>query len=121
VSPSQHLAIDALVLGGTDSEAATAASVTRETVCRWRHADADFIAALNRARQATFETVRDKAVTTLTKLLDDLDGALRLKAVTVILAHGGAAAGPTDAEEIRTREAEARGEQASRVFRSQML
>ena len=121
VSLSQHLEIDALVLGGTDSEAATAASVTRETVCRWRHADADFIAALNRARLATFEKLRDQAVAALSELLRAPDGALKLRAATVIMTHAGSEAGPTDAAEIRTRETEARGQQAARAFRSQFV
>ena len=40
----------ALLTGATDTEAAEAANVTRETVNRWRHRDANFVAALSEAR-----------------------------------------------------------------------
>ncbi len=46
----QELAIAAILAGASDGEAAKAARVTRETVNRWRHADPQFAAELNRRR-----------------------------------------------------------------------
>jgi len=51
VSPRQQQALQALLTGATDTEAAETANVTRETVNRWRHRDANFVAALNKARK----------------------------------------------------------------------
>jgi len=48
ITPRQQQALQALLTGATDTEAA---DVARETVNRWRHRDANFIAALNEARQ----------------------------------------------------------------------
>lgn len=130
VSPNQQLAIDALLAGGTDSEAAEAAGVRRETVCRWRHSDADFIAALNRARSAAFDAAADslrravpKAISTVVDILSDEDPSLRLKAASILLAQlcEVQAPGDTDAEEIRTKQVEARGERDQRAFRAQLL
>lgn len=50
VSPKQDRALAALLEGATDDEAAKRAGVRRETVNRWRHGDADFVAELNRRR-----------------------------------------------------------------------
>jgi len=50
ITPRQQQALHALLTGATDTEAAEAANVTRETVNRWRHRDANFVAALSEAR-----------------------------------------------------------------------
>ena len=121
VSVSQQLAIEVLLAGGTDSEAAKAASVARETVCRWRHSDADFIAALNRDRLAAFEATRDtlrqaslKAIRALSQLLsDETYLPTRMKAAAIILRSMGSlgaalAPGATNPEDIRADWSESR-------------
>jgi len=128
VSLSQQQAIEVLLKGGSDSDAAKAASVTRETVCRWRHTDADFIAALNRERLEAFEATRDslrraslKAITSLSELLsDDTYAPTRLKAASIVLRSMGAlgatlAPGETNPEDIR---ADWRGARYRRELRS---
>lgn len=113
VSPSQRLAIDVLLAGGTDTEAARAASVARETVCRWRHSDADFIAALNRERHAIFDATRDrlrvaglKAIETLSGFLTSSYAPTRMKAASILLRSLGNLGatlppGETNPEDIR--------------------
>jgi hypothetical protein len=66
-------ALQALLTGASDTEAAETANVTRETVNRWRHRDADFITALNEARQNLTEDFHDG----LRALLPDALAALR--------------------------------------------
>jgi hypothetical protein len=125
VSANQQLAIDVLLAGGTDSEAAQAASVTRETVCRWRHSDADFIAAYNRERRAASEATADslrqaslKAIKTLSDILSDEDCSLRIKAASILLGQYDEAQAPgdTDPEAIRAGWDEARREREHRAF-----
>ncbi len=48
---AQQNAIDRLIAGGNDSEAAEAAGVTRQTVNTWRNHEPSFIAELNARRQ----------------------------------------------------------------------
>jgi hypothetical protein len=129
VTPSQLLAIDVLLAGGTDSEAAKAASVTRETVCRWRHSDADFIATLNRERLAVSEATADslrraslKAIAALSGILSEEDRSLQIKAASILLAQrcDVQAPGDTDAEEIRTKWSEDRGRRSQRHLLSQI-
>lgn len=128
VSPNQQQAIEVLLTGGSDSDAAKAASVTRETVCRWRHSDADFIAALNRERLEAFEATRDslrraslKAITALSELLShETYPPMRLKAASIVLRSMGAlgatlAPGETNPEDIR---ADWRGARYRRELRS---
>ena len=73
ITPRQQRALQALLTGATDTEAAEAANVTRETVNRWRHRDADFIAAMNQAREALADDFHDG----LRALLPDALAALR--------------------------------------------
>ena len=73
ITPRQQQALQALVTGSTDAEAAEAANVIRETVNRWRHRDANFIAALNEARQGLSQGFHDG----LRALLPDAISALR--------------------------------------------
>jgi hypothetical protein len=51
LSVAQRRAIDLLVAGATDGEAAEAVGVTRQTVNTWRNRDPIFIAELNRLRR----------------------------------------------------------------------
>ena len=50
LTPQKELAITVLLAGKTDQEAATAAGVARETICRWRSSCPFFEAELNRRR-----------------------------------------------------------------------
>ena len=50
ISPRQSLAAAALAGGSTVTEAAEKAGVARETVSRWLHRDAEFIAELQNFR-----------------------------------------------------------------------
>jgi|WetSurMetagenome_2_1015567.scaffolds.fasta_scaffold727030_1 hypothetical protein len=126
LSPSQRLAIEVLLSGGTDGEAAKAASIARETVCRWRHGDADFIAALNGGRVAVEEAMRDslrraslKAIETLSDLLADKSRPVRLKAADILLRASAATVGTvgdTSPAEIRTRWNAAHNRRANTIF-----
>ena len=73
ITPRQQQALQALLTGSTDTEAAEAANVTRETVNRWRHRDANFVAALSEARQDLAQDFHDG----LRALLPDALAALR--------------------------------------------
>jgi hypothetical protein len=73
ITPRQEQALRVLVAGGTDAEAAKAAGAARETVCRWRHHSADFLAALAQARQDLSQDFHDG----LRALLPDAIAALR--------------------------------------------
>lgn len=60
LKPTQVRALRALLHGKTVREAADAASVTRQTVHRWKREDLAFQKALNRLRLRTQERVRDR-------------------------------------------------------------
>jgi hypothetical protein len=106
ITPRQERALRALLTGSTDAEAADAADVTRETVNRWRHRDADFIAALNQARQDLADDFHDSLrallPAALTTLRDGLAAEIRT-ATTLLraLRDIGEPAGPTNPEAIR--------------------
>ena len=108
VSPKQDRALAVLLAGGSDIDAGKAARVSRETVNRWRHADADFIAELNQRRKQAWErgiaelrSAVPDAVGTLRDLLGSgVADAVRLKAAQAILQVAGimdAGAKPPDA------------------------
>lgn len=111
ITTRQQQALQVLIVGGSDGAATEAADVTRETVCRWRHRNADFIAALNQARRDLSEDFHDG----LRALLPDALAALRdgLAADNVntrvrvastlfrALRDVGETGGPTDPEAVR--------------------
>ena len=111
VTQRQQQALQALLTGATDTEAAEAANVTRETVCRWRHRDANFIAALNEARQDLAQDFHDglrallpDALTALRDGLaaDNINTRVRVAATLFrTLRDVGEPAGLTHPEEIR--------------------
>ena len=76
LSIGQRNAVDLLILGGTDAEAATAANVTRQTVCDWRNHDAEFQAELNRARAALWTGATDQLRALVPRALSVLAEAL---------------------------------------------
>ena len=113
LSLGQRNAIDVLILGGTDGEAATAAGVARQTVCDWRNHDAEFQAELNRARAALWSAATDQlrsmvphALTVLAEALAErpdpkiaLD-LLKLAGIGGSVSLGGPGIGPQSAAEI---------------------
>ena len=121
LSVGQHNAIDILVLGGTDAEAATAANVTRPTVCDWRNHDAQFRAELNQARAAIWGAATDRlrgmvpvALAVLAADLAERPDArtaldvLRLAGIGEGANLGKVGIGPTTAAGIESADAEAR-------------
>ena len=111
ITPRQQRALHALLTGATDTEAAETAHVTRETVCRWRHRDANFIAALSEARQDLAQDFHDGLRSLLPDALaalrdgladDNVNTRLRTSAALFrALRDVGEPAGPTDPEAIR--------------------
>lgn len=108
----QDLAIQELLAGGTDAAAAKAAGVSRATVCRWRHGNADFIAALGKGRQDLRREFKDALVSLLPEAIAALRDGLADDAVmvrvrvaeTIIRAMRtlGDSPGQTNPEGIRT-------------------
>jgi AcrR family transcriptional regulator len=114
---SQVLAIEAMVVGSTVVAAAEAAGVSRATVHRWLASDAEFIAALNRAKQEHLGHVQSElrslatdAVAVLKEVLRPPAGkffpnALRYKVSIAVLKMVGADSpekiGFTDASDVR--------------------
>ena len=72
LSTGQLNAIDRLVAGGTDSEAAEAAGVTRQTVNGWRNHHPYFRAELNRRRSELWGAAQDRLRDLLPRALDVL-------------------------------------------------
>lgn len=92
VQPKQELAINALLMGATDREAAERAGVRRETVHRWKHADPYFIAELARRRTEAWDAQREalrgllaKAVGVLDNAMSDQSSTVRLRAASTVL------------------------------------
>jgi hypothetical protein len=104
----QQNAVDRLVAGDTDKEAADAVGVNRVTVSKWRLYDPAFQAALNARRQEVFGAAADKLRSLVPKALDTLaaamDGGNVLAAVTILKAAAldklPPPAGPTDPEQM---------------------
>ena len=91
LSVEQLNAIDALVTGATDIEAAEKAGVSRQTIWEWKR-NPLFIATLNQRRQEIWEPqierlrgLVSKAITVLEQTLESDDERLRLQAATQIL------------------------------------
>lgn len=73
----QQNAIDVLVQGATDQEAADVAGVHRVTVTKWRNYDPFFQAELNRRRQAVWGAAVDRLRSLLPRALDTLEEELQ--------------------------------------------
>jgi len=61
LSLRQQNALKLLLKGFPDTRVATELGISRETVCRWRHHDADFQAALEAERQRLLATEPEEA------------------------------------------------------------
>jgi hypothetical protein len=73
LSPAQHVAIGALMVGKTATDAAAACGVNRETVSRWLNHDAAFQAELGRQRAALHAAVDDRLRNLTAQALDTLE------------------------------------------------
>lgn len=83
VTAAQELAIARLLSGGTDSEAAEVAGVTRQTVNAWKNENAAFQAELFARRQAVWQAQEDRLRWLLSVALDVLEGELEARAETL--------------------------------------
>jgi hypothetical protein len=112
LSPSQTVALVALLAGESVTAAACHAKTSRETVHRWLH-DPAFTAELNRGKaellsrvQADLRTLALEATRNLREILtsDSTSQALKFKASLAVLSMVGAdipePIGPTDPEEL---------------------
>lgn len=116
----QQKAIETLLTGASDREAAEAVGVNRETVTKWRLYHPAFQAELNYRRQELYEGNADKLRSLVPEAVIVLEGALkdtenpagRTKAALEILKMVGFCAesirpsGETSAEEIMKKAAE---------------
>jgi len=101
LTQKQYNAIDAILAGATDQEAAKRCRVSRQTVNGWKNNDPEFIAELNQRRELLQEMHFDKLQSVIGKALqvlaDDLDSDIPqwkretafhvLKTVSVYLKH----------------------------------
>ena len=92
LTPQQQQALDLLLSGKTVTETATALDVARETVSRWKHKDAGFVAAYNQGMLSAWEAshkrlldARAKAIGKLIDLLDEEDPQTALKAAAALV------------------------------------
>jgi dihydrodipicolinate synthase/N-acetylneuraminate lyase len=88
LSDKQHLAIDALLTGGTHREAAKAAGVARTTVTEWVNHRSEFCRELERRRWERAEQVNDRVGALTTRSLDVVEehlGAGDLRAALGVL------------------------------------
>lgn len=76
LSVAQQNAIDLLVGGATDREAAEKVGVTRQTVNTWRNHDVVFITQLNARRLEIWGASLDKLRSLLPEALNTLEGAI---------------------------------------------
>ena len=83
VTAAQDLALARLVSGGTDSQAAEAAGVTRQTVNAWKNSCAAFQAELFARRQSVWQAQEDRLRWLLSVALDVLEDELEAKAETL--------------------------------------
>lgn len=118
LSVPQLAAVELLAVGKTDTEAAEALGVTRQTVNGWKNHDPAFRAEVNRRRRELWEEAHDRLRGLATKALDVLAGALEgdretalpaavhvLKALKVY-GEVGAPNGPATVEGVLLAEAE---------------
>ena len=92
LSPSQELAIDALLTGKRDREVAEIVGVTRQTINEWRNKNLLFAEELARRRREIFaethkrlQILSEKAIDVLESNLDCDDPKTAIKAAQLIL------------------------------------
>ena len=111
LSAAQGKALVALLSGRPYTEAARAAGVSRTTIWRWLHEDAEFIAFYNSARQemaaAIEQSVRRlsaSAVATIRRLMTrrSVPDAVKFQAAALVLKiASGPVQGPTEVEDAK--------------------
>lgn len=114
LTPAQQVAVEALVAGATQQQAAEAAGVTRETVTRWAGHVPAFKASMNLYRATVVEEqvdasrrIRGKALKAVETALDE--GRIDPLAVLRVVSADPGSVGPTvpetilDAEMRKTR------------------
>ena len=112
VSDQQSIAIDALVSGATQQEAAEKAGVQRTTVTEWCNHNLAFIAERNQRREDRVEAAGERLQETLCAALEHLGERVRegdtgvamviVKAVGVGLLLDATKPGPTDPAVVKT-------------------
>lgn len=119
LTPTQVIAVDVLDRGGTQTEAAELAGVSRVTVSRWVHHHPAFLAELNRRiveRAHRVTTQADeltlKAMTVLSRAIDEGDTSaaiqwLRLLGPTALSIQSREPDRPLSAEAVISRSIEA--------------
>jgi hypothetical protein len=116
LSPEQENAIDLLILGESDREAAEAMGVTREMVWHWRHEHPDFLAEPNWRRQALWAAARERlralihtAVDVIEKAVKCCDAKAAIELLEIVKLHSEVRPpeGPTDPDAILQERAQA--------------
>lgn len=99
ITGQQEQAIALLLAGKSQAETAAAVEVAAETLTRWLHGDAAFVAAYNarrlelwEANSARLRELSGKAIDTIEAILQDPgeSAAVRLRAAVVVLKELGA-------------------------------
>jgi hypothetical protein len=92
LSPKQWQALELLAAGKRVSQVVAESGVSRKTLYRWRHEDADFIAELRARRRELFDGAADRlaallprAVKVLALHLSDASDPASFRAATAIL------------------------------------
>ena len=73
LTQTQYNAIDAILTGATDQEAADRCGVTRQTVNGWKNNDPEFIAVLNQRRELLVDMYLDRLRAMVGRALQVLD------------------------------------------------
>jgi hypothetical protein len=86
LSDRQIAAIEALVAAGTQTDAALAAGVTRQTVSTWVNHHYGFIAELNRQRNERLDNCADKVQIAVSEALDHVLEQIGQSNTSVVMA-----------------------------------
>jgi len=92
LSVKQERAMEVLLEGGTQKEAATVAGVAADTVGRWLREDEEFETELEGRREeqraakaARMDALEDAAISTLRELMGSKNEMVRLRAAAVVM------------------------------------
>ena len=117
LTEAQEIALAALVVGKSDTDAAKEADVDRTTLYRWRKNDFNFKAALNRARremreavQARLFAIAARATDTVEKAITDGDAKVALQLLRDLRILDGRAADVGDDDPARLKKEQERND-----------